>query len=101
MGRFFNGVMRAATGLPISDTQCGFKLFRGDIAQEVFSRQRLERFGFDAEVLYIASRRGYGIAEVPVRWNHVEGSKVGMLTGLRAFTELAEIRVNSLLGKYR
>jgi dolichyl-phosphate beta-glucosyltransferase len=101
MGSFFNGVMRAATGLPISDTQCGFKLFRGDIAQEVFSRQRLERFGFDAEVLYIASRRGYGIAEVPVRWNHVEGSKVGMLTGLRAFTELAEIRVNSLLGKYR
>jgi glycosyltransferase involved in cell wall biosynthesis len=101
MGRFFNGVMRAATGLPISDTQCGFKLFRGDVAQEVFSRQRLERFGFDAEVLYIASRRGYGIAEVPVRWNHVEGSKVGMFTGLRAFVELAEIRVNSLRGKYR
>ena len=101
MGRFFNGVMRVATGLPISDTQCGFKLFRGDVAQEVFSKQRLERFGFDAEVLYIASRRGYGIAEVPVRWSHVEGSKVGMLTGLRAFTELAEIRVNSLRGKYR
>lgn len=101
MGRFFNSVMRVATGLDISDTQCGFKLFRGDAARESFSRQRLERFGFDAEVLYIASRRGYGIAEVPVRWNHVEGSKVGMLTGLRAFTELAEIRVNSLRGRYR
>jgi glycosyltransferase involved in cell wall biosynthesis len=101
MGRFFNGVMRAATGLPISDTQCGFKLFRGDVAQEVFSRQRLERFGFDAEVLYIAFHRGYGIAEVPVRWNHAEGSKVGMLTGLHAFRELAEIRANSLRGRYR
>lgn len=101
MGRFFNSVMRVATGLDISDTQCGFKLFRGDAARESFSMQRLERFGFDAEVLYIASRRGYGIAEVPVRWNHVEGSKVGMLTGLRAFTELAEIRVNSLRGRYR
>jgi glycosyltransferase involved in cell wall biosynthesis len=101
MGRVFNGVMRAATGLPISDTQCGFKLFRGDVAQEVFSRQILERFGFDAEVLYIASRRNYRIAEVPVRWNHVEGSKVGMLTGLHAFGELAEIRLNSLRGKYR
>jgi dolichyl-phosphate beta-glucosyltransferase len=101
MGRFFNGVMRAVTGLPISDTQCGFKLFRADVAQEIFSRQQLERFGFDAEVLYIAAHRGYGIAEVPVRWNHVEGSKVGMMSGLRAFTELAEIRVNSLRGRYR
>lgn len=101
MGRFFNGVMRAATGLPIADTQCGFKLFRADVAQEVFSRQRLERFGFDAEILYIAFHRGYTIAEVPVRWNHVEGSKVGMLTGLHAFAELAEIRANSLLGRYR
>lgn len=101
MGRVFNAVMRAATGLPISDTQCGFKLFRGDVAEQVFSRQTLERFGFDAEVLYIAFRRGCGIAEVPVRWNHMEGSKVGMLTGLHAFGELAQIRMNSLLGKYR
>jgi len=101
MGRIFNGVMRAATGLAISDTQCGFKLFRGDVAEEVFSRQKLERFGFDAEVLYIAARRGYRIAEVPVRWNHVEGSKVGMLSGLHAFGELLDIRLNSLRGKYR
>jgi glycosyltransferase involved in cell wall biosynthesis len=101
MGRIFNGVMRAATGLPISDTQCGFKLFRGNVAKELFSRQKLERFGFDAEVLYIAFRRGYTIAEVPVRWNHVDGSKVGMMNGLHAFGELAEIRLNSMLGKYR
>ncbi len=66
----------------------------------MFAGQLLERFGFDAEVLYIASRRGYRIAEVPVRWNHVEGSKVGLMTGLHAFAEVAQIRVNSLLGKY-
>ena len=101
MGRFFNLVMRAATGLAIADTQCGFKLFRADVAQEVFSRQLLERFGFDAEVLYIADRRGHRIAEIPVRWNHVEGSKVGMMTGMRAFEELLEIRLNSLRGRYR
>jgi dolichyl-phosphate beta-glucosyltransferase len=101
MGRFFNSVMRIATGLPISDTQCGFKLFRADAAREIFSRQGLDRFGFDAEVLYIARQRGFNIAEVPVRWNHVEGSKVGMLTGLHAFLELAEIRANSLRGKYK
>lgn len=100
-GRMFNGVMRAAVGLPIADTQCGFKLFRGDVAQEVFSRQTLDRFGFDVEVLFIAFKRGYGIAEIPVRWNHVEGSKVNMLNGLHAFGELAQVRWNSLMGKYR
>ena len=101
LGRIFNLVMRIATGLPIADTQCGFKLFHRNVAEEVFPRQKQERFGFDAEVLYIAARRGYGIAEIPVRWNHVEGSKVGMLTGLHAFVELLGIRVNSLRGKYR
>ena len=100
-GRFFNTVMQATVGLKISDTQCGFKLFRGDVAHEVFSRQRLERFGFDVEVLHIAKTLGYRIAEAPVRWNHVEGSKVGMLTGLRAFGELAEVRWNSMRGLYR
>jgi dolichyl-phosphate beta-glucosyltransferase len=100
-GKVFNAAMRLMTGLDICDTQCGFKLFRADVAKESFSRQRLERFGFDVEVLYIADRLGYRIAEVPVRWNHVDGSKVGMFTGLRAFVELAEIRMNSIRGRYR
>lgn len=100
-GKVFNAVMRRVIGLDISDTQCGFKLFRGDVAEAVFSRQLLERFGFDVEVLFIASRLGYRIAEVPVRWDHVDGSKVGMFTGLRAFAELAEIRWNSMRGLYR
>jgi glycosyltransferase involved in cell wall biosynthesis len=100
-GKFFNAVMRAFIGLPITDTQCGFKLFRGDIASVLFARQTIERFGFDVEVLFIAFRRGYRIAQVPVRWNHVEGSKVGMLSGLKAFVELAEIRINNGRGRYR
>jgi glycosyltransferase involved in cell wall biosynthesis len=100
-GRVFNVAMRMTIGLPIGDTQCGFKLFRGDLVKEIFTRQTIERFGFDVEVLFIAQRLGYKIAEVPVRWNHAEGSKVGMLTGLRAFLELAEIRANSLRGRYR
>jgi glycosyltransferase involved in cell wall biosynthesis len=101
MGRIFNGVMRVAIGLPIADTQCGFKLFRADVAQLVFSRQKLERFGFDAEILYVAYRKGIGIAEVPVRWNHVEGSKVNMMNGVQAFGELLQVRMNSLRGLYR
>ncbi len=100
-GRFFNLVMRAAVGLPISDTQCGFKLFHRDAAERIFPRQRLERFGFDVEVLYIAKKHGFAIAEIPVRWNHAEGSKVGMLTGLHAFGELAQVRWNDMKGLYR
>ena len=100
-GKVFNLVMRAATGLHIADTQCGFKLFRRDVAQDIFSRQTLERFGFDVEVLFIAHKRGFQIAEVPVRWNHAEGSKVGVFTGLHAFVELAQVRLNELRGRYR
>jgi glycosyltransferase involved in cell wall biosynthesis len=99
--KVFNVAMRLTIGLPIKDTQCGFKLFRGDLVKEIFTRQTLEGFGFDVEVLFIAQKLGYRIAEVPVRWNHVDGSKVGMLTGLRAFLELAEVRANSLRGRYR
>ncbi|HZL56191.1 MAG TPA: dolichyl-phosphate beta-glucosyltransferase [Bryobacteraceae bacterium] len=99
-GKFFNVVMRAATGLRFADTQCGFKIFRAGVAREVFSRQTLERFGFDVEILFIARKLGYAAVEVPVRWNHADGSKVGMFTGLRAFEELAEIRFNDLKGRY-
>jgi glycosyltransferase involved in cell wall biosynthesis len=99
-GKFFNFVMRMVTGLPFADTQCGFKIFRAEAAREVFARQRLERFGFDVEILFIAHKLGFTAAEVPVRWNHADGSKVGMFTGLRAFAELAEIRINNLMGRY-
>jgi glycosyltransferase involved in cell wall biosynthesis len=100
-GKVFNSVMRAVVGLQIRDTQCGFKLFQGAAAQEIFSRQTQERFGFDVEILFIAKKHGYKISEVPVRWNHVDGSKVGMLTGLHAFSELAAVRWHDLAGKYR
>jgi len=93
--------MRRVVGLSIADTQCGFKLFQRAASLEIFRRQTQERFGFDVEILFIAKKHGYRISEVPVRWNHVEGSKVGMLTGLHAFTELAAVRWNDLMGKYR
>jgi len=91
-GRFFNLVMRAATGLPFRDTQCGFKLYRASAAREVFSRQKLDGFSFDVEDLYIARRLGIPAVEVPVRWANVEGTKVSALTGLRSFADLVRIR---------
>lgn len=100
-GRVFNAVMRGVIGLQIADTQCGFKLFQKEAALEIFPRQTQDRFGFDVEILFIAKKHGYKISEVPVRWNHVEGSKVGMLTGLHAFSELGSVRWNDIKGKYR
>ena len=100
-GRFFNLVMRATTGLDFHDTQCGFKLFQTEAARRIFSLQRLERFGFDAEILFIAERLGYRAVEVPVRWNDVAGSKVGTLQGLNGFVDLLRIRINAWAGKYK
>ncbi len=100
-GKMFNLVMQVFIGLRIHDTQCGFKLFRGDVAERVFKRQQIERFGFDVEALFVARKLGYRIAEVPVRWNHVDGSKVGMLNGAQSFVDLLKIRWCNLRGMYQ
>jgi dolichyl-phosphate beta-glucosyltransferase len=100
-GRVFNLVMRLSTGLPFRDTQCGFKLFRKDAARVIFPHQRLDGFGFDVEDLLIARIHGFKVVEVPVRWDNVEGTKVGALTGARAFWDLAVVRWNQLCGRYR
>lgn len=100
MGRIFNLFMRLATGLPFSDTQCGFKLFRSCAAKKIFARQSLDGFGFDVEVLFIARRLGYSIAEVPVRWNDVAGTKVSLARGMKAFLDPLRIRWNQLTGRY-
>ena len=100
MGRIFNASMRLVTGLPFKDTQCGFKLFQTAAGREVFSRQQLDGFGFDVEVLFIAKHLGFKSVEVPVRWDNVEGTKVSLLLGFKAFTDLLKVRRNGLLGKY-
>lgn len=100
-GKFFNFVMRLITGLPYRDTQCGFKLFSRTAAQDVAARQQIESFGFDVEILYIAKKLGYRILEVPVRWNNVEGTKVSLWNGLRAFLDPLEVRRNDWRGFYR
>ncbi len=99
-GRAFNVVMRVITGLPFRDTQCGFKLFERLAAREIFSRQVLDGFSFDVEDLVIAKSLGLKAIEVPVVWNNVEGTKVGMLTGVQSFADLAGIRWRALSGRY-
>ena len=99
-GIFFNRIMRTITGLPFSDTQCGFKLYRRDAAQRVFPLQRLDGFSFDVEDLFIARTLGIPAIEVPVRWNNVEGTKVSMMNGVASFVDLLRIRWNWLQGYY-
>ena len=101
MGRIFNLTMRLITGLPYRDTQCGFKLFETNAAREIFSRQRLDGFGFDVEVLFIARRLGHVAAEVPVRWNNVAGTTVSLWRGVMAFLDPVKVRWNGLMGRYR
>jgi dolichyl-phosphate beta-glucosyltransferase len=101
-GRIFNFWMWLFTGLPFWDTQCGFKLFSRTAARGIFTRQRIERFGFDVESLFLARKLGYKTIEVPVRWAHSEGTKVSMLRdSLRMFSDLIEIRCNQMRGLYK
>jgi dolichyl-phosphate beta-glucosyltransferase len=100
-GMIFNGLVRIATGLRFHDTQCGFKIFVRDRSRRVFEQQRIEGFGFDPEVLFLAKRHGLRTAEIPVRWAHDAATKVHVLRdSLLMFGDLIYIRWNWLLGRY-
>jgi dolichyl-phosphate beta-glucosyltransferase len=100
-GRCFNAVTRWVMGLPFADTQCGFKAFRRSAAHTVFGLQRIERWGFDPELLFIALRRGYKIKEVPVTWGHDERSRMSYLRdGLKMLEEIIYMRWNAFTGVY-
>jgi dolichyl-phosphate beta-glucosyltransferase len=100
-GMVFNLVVRLVLGLPFADTQCGFKAFRREPCQIVFQQQRIERFGFDPELLFIAKRHGLTTAEVPVRWAHDPGTRVVVLRdSVHMFLEVCIIRWNAWLGRY-
>jgi dolichyl-phosphate beta-glucosyltransferase len=101
IGRVFHGMVELLTVPGVKDTQCGFKLFTGAVAHDLFSRMRVRGFSFDVEVLMMAQRRGYNIAEVPVNWTHQPGSKVNLLTdSVRMLRDLFVIRGRYLRGQY-
>ena len=102
MGRVFNAVVRLVAVGGFSDTQCGFKCFRGEAAEWLFRRQRIEGFGFDVEILYLAQRHGYAIAEIPIDWFHVPSSRVSPFRdSLRMFLEALSVRWNDRRGLYQ
>ena len=100
-GRCFNAVTRTVMGLPFADTQCGFKAFTRAAAQTVFQLQTIDGWGFDPEILFIALKRGFRIAEVPVSWAHDERTRISYLKdGIRMLEDIAQVRWNALLGRY-
>lgn len=102
LGAWFGRLARWLVAPGVSDFTCGFKMFRREAAQEVFALQRLDGWGFDAEIVLIALRRGFVLEEEPVEWRDDRRTRVRILRdGLRSGAELLRIRWNDLRGAYR
>ena len=100
-GMVFNLFVRIVLRLPFVDTQCGFKAFRREPCRVIFEQQRIERFGFDPELLYLARHHGLRSVEIPVRWGHSPDTKVSMLRdSIQMFLDVFLIRWNGLTGRY-
>jgi dolichyl-phosphate beta-glucosyltransferase len=100
-GIIFNKIVRLFLRLPFVDTQCGFKAFRRERCKIIFEQQRIERFGFDPELLYLARHHGLRSTEIPVRWGHSPATKVNMFRdSVQMFLDVFIIRWNSLTGRY-
>lgn len=101
LGRIFNRLLRLVLNLQFKDTQCGFKVFTRRAARTIFPLQRIERWGFDPEVLFLANQFGFRVDEVPVRWADKPGTRIQPVAdGLRMFQEMVRIRYYALIGKY-
>ncbi len=100
MGKIFNGIVRLITGIPFRDTQCGFKLLRGDAARALAAEMREDGFSFDVELILLARRRGLALREVPVAWRNDRGSRVNPVRDSAAM--LASLpRIVRRAGRYR
>ena len=101
VGRAYNLLMRVTLGLPYKDTQCGFKAFTRQAAEIIFTRQQIEGWGFDPEILFIARKFKLKLTEVAVEWANDDRSKINpIVDGVKMFFELLRIRWNDLTGRY-
>ena len=100
-GRLFNLIVRAATGLPFWDTQCGFKAFRMSVCRPLIEVVQIDRFGFDVELIYVAHLAGLRLSEIPVRWNNDTASKVSVIRdSFQMVDEVRRIRRAAARGDY-
>ena len=101
IGRAFNLLVRVVTLPGLQDTQCGFKCFRADAAEELFPLQTIAGWTFDVEILFIARKRGMQVIEIPINWYFNPGSRVRILRDSASmFADLFRIRINNLKGVY-
>ena len=101
IGRTFHLLVGKLAVQGIHDTQCGFKLFRADVAHDLFSRMRINGFSFDVEVLLMAQRGGYSVSEIPINWTHQPGSKVSIVRdSVKMAADLFVIRAHAMRGRY-
>ena len=102
MGKVYTSLANWILGLRVSDFTCGFKGFRREVAKDLFSRQRLKNWSFDAEILYLARLKGYRVIEIPVAWRNDPATKVRLWRDVgNSFLELLQIRFNHYRGGYR
>ncbi len=100
-GRIFNLVLRLTLGLQFKDTQCGFKAFKQPAVQAIFPLQKIERWGFDPEILFLAKKLKFKTREVSVAWGHSGGTRINPLVdGSRMVMEMLRVRWYDLTGKY-
>jgi dolichyl-phosphate beta-glucosyltransferase len=100
-GRIYNLILRLTLGLQFADTQCGFKAFKQPAVQAIFPLQKIERWGFDPEILFLARKLKFKVQEVPVAWGHSGGTRINPLVdGSRMVMEMLRIRWYDLTGKY-
>ena len=101
MGRMFNFIVRLLAIPEVQDTQCGFKVFRRDVAREVFPLQTIDGWAFDVEVLFIARQRGYKLIEVPINWYYRANSRINPVRdAINMVVEVLRVRVNGWRGIY-
>ena len=101
IGRVFNSLVRYALLPGLQDTQCGFKAFRGEIADQLFNMQTLTGWSFDAEILFIAQKLGYKIIEIPITWYYKPGSRLNIFKdSFKMASDLFTIRRNAQKGMY-
>jgi len=100
-GRIFNLLLRMSLGLQFADTQCGFKAFKRAAAQAIFPLQKIERWGFDPEILFLARKMGFKVEEIPVAWGHSGGARINpVFDGAKMFQEMLRVRWYSIAGEY-
>lgn len=102
MGKTFNLMVRLLAAPGIRDTQCGFKLFEGDLARNIFAKMKISGFAFDVEILRLARRQGARIAEVGVQWFDSRSTKVRVVAdSAKMLRDLIRIRIWELTGAYK